>query len=77
VLTLEQAACGRAHCAAGKYCPTQSYYVDYPLPKLGIKDPVFGCGSSGTDMTVYFKMCADEPPLKRSVAGRMVVDDFA
>lgn len=70
-------ACGQANCAAGSYCPTQVYYVDLPMQKLGLEDPVFGCPGQGTDMDLYMKVCSDEAPLKRSIAGRMAVDDYA
>lgn len=70
-------ACGKANCAAGSYCPTQSYYVDFPKPKLGLADPVFGCPGKGTGMDLYMKVCSDEAPLKRSIAGRMTLDDYA
>ncbi|KAH6642547.1 hypothetical protein C7974DRAFT_430978 [Boeremia exigua] len=69
--------CGKANCAAGSYCPTQSYYVDYPLQKLGLEDPVFTCPGKGTGMDLYMKVCSDEAPLKRSVAGRLAVDGYA
>lgn len=70
-------ACGKAICAAGSYCPTQSYYVDIPKLKLGLDDPVFGCPGRGTGMDLYMKVCSDEAPLKTSIAGRMVVDSYA
>lgn len=70
-------ACGKVHCAAGSYCPTQSYYVDQPKQKLGLDEPVFGCLGKGTGMDLYMKVCSDEAPLKRSVAGRMAFDDYA
>lgn len=68
-------ACGSASCAAGSYCPTQSYYVDFPMQKLGLEDPVFGCPAQGTDMDLYMDICSGEAPLKRSIAGRIAVDD--
>lgn len=70
-------ACGKATCAAGSYCPTQAYYVDLPKQKLGLEEPVYGCLGKGTDMDLYMKVCNDEAPLKRSIAGRMAVDDYA
>jgi len=70
-------ACGKANCAAGSYCPTQVYYVDFPKPKLGLDDPVFGCPGKGTGMDLYMKVCSDEGPLKRSIAGRMTLDGYA
>lgn len=70
-------ACGKAHCAPGSYCPTQSYYVDFPKPKLGLDDPIFTCPGKGTGMDLYIKVCSDEAPLKRSIAGRMALDDYA
>ncbi|KAJ8113527.1 hypothetical protein OPT61_g4359 [Boeremia exigua] len=70
-------ACRKAYCAAGGYCPTQAYYVDFPLQKLGLEDPVFTCLGKGTGMDLFMKVCSDEAPLKRSVTGRAIVDDFA
>ncbi|KAJ4289862.1 hypothetical protein N0V90_011195 [Kalmusia sp. IMI 367209] len=68
-------ACKPVNCPPGKYCPTQSYYVDQPLIKLGIAEPVFGCGSAGVGMDVQFKVCSKMAPLKRSVAGRLEIED--
>ncbi|KAJ4362621.1 hypothetical protein N0V95_001426 [Ascochyta clinopodiicola] len=70
-------ACGKVHCAAGSYCPTQSYYVDLPKQKLGLEEPVFGCMGKGSDMDLYMKVCSDEAPLRRSIAGRMLLNDYA
>ncbi|KAJ4990667.1 bys1 domain-containing protein [Stagonosporopsis vannaccii] len=70
-------ACGKANCAAGSYCPTQAYYVDLPLQKLGIEEPVFTCPGKGTDMDLYMKVCSDDAPLKIRIAGRVDVDDYA
>ncbi|KAH7117696.1 hypothetical protein B0J11DRAFT_468169 [Dendryphion nanum] len=70
-------ACGVLKCQGGSYCPTQSYYVDKPKEKLGIPEPVLGCGNKGTGMDIWFTMCSDEKPLKRSVAGRLEIDDMA
>lgn len=70
-------ACGKANCAAGSYCPTQSYYVDLPKQKLGLDEPVFGCLGKGTDMDLYMKVCSNEAPLKRSIAGRVATAGYA
>jgi hypothetical protein len=70
-------ACKKINCAAGSYCPTQAYYVDQPKIKLGIDEPTFDCLSHGSGMDLYMKVCNDEAPLKRSVAGRMAADTFA
>ena len=70
-------ACGKANCAGGSYCPTQSYYVDFPKPKLGLDDPVFSCPGKGADMDLYMKVCSEEAPLRRSIIGRKFVDDYA
>jgi hypothetical protein len=70
-------ACGKAYCAGGSYCPTQSYYVDTPKLKLGLDDPVFGCPGKGTGVDIYMNVCSDEASLKRSIAGRMAVDTYA
>ncbi|KAF2726465.1 hypothetical protein EJ04DRAFT_517778 [Polyplosphaeria fusca] len=56
-------ACEPLNCGGGQYCPTQAYYVDTPLAKLGIKEPVLGCGSAGTGMDVGFKLCSDQPQI--------------
>ncbi|KAF2688875.1 hypothetical protein K458DRAFT_292869 [Lentithecium fluviatile CBS 122367] len=68
-------ACGKLDCAPGTYCPKQAYYVDTPLSKLGIEEPVFGCGSAGTGMDLYMVICSENPQvLKRSIAGRLAVE---
>ncbi|KAF2128795.1 hypothetical protein P153DRAFT_357309 [Dothidotthia symphoricarpi CBS 119687] len=67
--------CGKADCAGGSYCPTQSYYVDYPTQKLGMADPVFTCPGAGTGMDLHMTVCSDEASLKRSIAGRLLVDE--
>lgn len=67
-------ACGKAKCAPGTYCPTASYYVDFPLKKLGLRDPVFTCPGKGTDMDLIMTVCSGQPSLKRSIAGRIAVD---
>ncbi|KAF2855027.1 hypothetical protein T440DRAFT_486058 [Plenodomus tracheiphilus IPT5] len=68
------AACGHVDCAAGSYCPTQAYFVDTPMQKLGVAEPVFSCPGAGTELNLYMKMCADAAPIKRSLAGRVVAD---
>lgn len=68
-------ACGLLKCKGNSYCPTQAYYVDQPLIKLGIPEPVKGCGNKGTGMNIWFTMCSDAPKLKRDVAGRLEIDD--
>ncbi|KAH8712148.1 hypothetical protein GQ44DRAFT_742542 [Phaeosphaeriaceae sp. PMI808] len=67
-------SCGKVNCGGGSYCPTQAYYVDQPLLKLGIQEPVFTCPGAGTNMDIAMKVCSGEAPLKRSIAGRMLVD---
>lgn len=67
-------ACGSVHCAGGSYCPSQAYFIDQPMLKLGLEEPVFTCPGAGTDMDLNMKVCADEAPLTRSIAGRMLVD---
>jgi hypothetical protein len=42
--------------------------------KLGLEEPVFTCPGAGTGMDLNMKVCADEAPLTRSIAGRMLVD---
>lgn len=64
--------CGSIDCAAGSYCPTQAYYVDQPLIKLGILEPVFNCGASSS-ADLYMTVCSGESQLKRSVAGRVEI----
>lgn len=63
------AACGRIKCSGGSYCPTQVYYVDTPLQKLGLLEPVFTCPGAGTNFNLYMKMCSDREPMKNSLAG--------
>jgi hypothetical protein len=69
-----ETSCGKINCAAGTYCPSQAYFVDQPMLKLGLQEPVFTCPGAGTSMDLVMKTCADEEPLKRSIAGRMLVD---
>lgn len=66
--------CGQAQCQSGSYCPTQAYYVDFPMAKLGLQDPVFTCPGIGLDTDLVMKVCSDEPAMKRSIAGRMLLD---
>lgn len=66
--------CGEAVCSGGSYCPKMSYYVDFPVAKLGLEDPVFTCPGKGTNMDLAMTVCSDESNLKRSVAGRLMVD---
>lgn len=68
------AACGSVHCAGGSYCPSQAYFIDQPMLKLGLEEPVFTCPGAGTGMDLNMKVCADEASLTRSIAGRMLVD---
>jgi len=68
------AACGRIACAGGSYCPTQAYFVDTPVQKLGLAEPVFSCPGAGTELDLYIKMCSDNAPIKRSLAGRMLTE---
>jgi hypothetical protein len=67
-------ACAPMKCAAGAYCPTQAYYCAQPMLTLGIQEPVFTCPGAGASMDLNMNMCADAAPLKRSIAGRMLVD---
>lgn len=67
-------ACGSINCGSGSYCPTQAYFVDQPMAKLGIQEPVFTCPGAGANMDLNMVVCADSQPLKRSIAGRMLVD---
>lgn len=69
-----ESACGKINCAGGSYCPSQAYYVDFPQPKLGMADPVFACPGAGMGMDLYMKVCSDEAPMKRSIAGRLAID---
>lgn len=66
--------CGKANCEAGSYCPSQSYYVDFPVAKLGLQDPVFTCPGKNANMDLTMTVCSGESSLKRSVAGRVMVD---
>jgi hypothetical protein len=67
-------ACGKINCAANTYCPSQAYFIDQPMLKLGLQEPVFTCPGAGVSMDLVMKTCSDEEPLKRSIAGRMLVD---
>jgi hypothetical protein len=68
-------ACGKIDCTPNSYCPTQAYFVDQPMLKLGIQEPVFTCPGAGAGMDLNMKVCADEAPLSsRSIAGRIAVD---
>lgn len=67
-------SCGAIDCGAGKYCPSQAYYVDQPLIKLGIEEPVYTCQGAGTDMDLSMTVCSGEDSLKRSIAGRVSVE---
>ncbi|KAF2640575.1 hypothetical protein P280DRAFT_400456 [Massarina eburnea CBS 473.64] len=69
------AKCGKINCKGGSYCPTQAYWVDTPVQKLGIAEPVFGCGDAGASMDLNMRVCGDEKALKRSVAGRLMIDE--
>lgn len=66
-------SCGKVDCEKGSYCPSQAYFVDTPMQKLGLQEPVFTCPGAGTGMDLYMKVCSDEAPLKRSIAGRLAV----
>jgi hypothetical protein len=68
--------CGAIECKPGEYCPKQAYFVDTPLSKLGIAEPVFGCGDAGLGMDLYMIMCNEDPKIgdKRSIAGRLAVE---
>lgn len=67
-------SCGAIDCGAGSYCPTQAYYVDQPLIKLGLEEPVYNCQGAGTDLDLYMTVCSGGETLKRSIAGRISVD---
>jgi hypothetical protein len=67
-------ACGSVNCAPGSYCPSQAYFVDQPMLKLGLQEPVFTCPGAGANMDLNMKVCADSAPTKRSIAGRLLVD---
>jgi hypothetical protein len=70
-------SCQSASCAAGSYCPTQAYYCAQPMLQLGIEEPVFGCPGQGTDMDLYMDVCSGEASLKRSIAGRIAINERA
>jgi len=71
-------SCGKIDCEAGTYCPSQIYYVDQPLQKLKIAEPVFMCPKTlGTSPDLYMKVCSGEEQIKRSVAGRMQINGEA
>lgn len=66
-------ACGSINCQPGSYCPSQAYFVDQPMLKLGLQEPVFTCPGAGANMDLNMVTCADSSK-KRSIAGRMLVD---
>lgn len=66
-------ACGSINCQSGSYCPSQAYFVDQPMLKLGLQEPVFTCPGAGANMDLNMVTCADSSS-KRSIAGRMLVD---
>ncbi|KAF2826213.1 hypothetical protein CC86DRAFT_370284 [Ophiobolus disseminans] len=66
--------CGKSACKGGSFCPAQVYFVDQPLIKQGVQEPVFTCPGAGLDVDVTYKLCNDEAPLKRSIAGRLLAD---
>lgn len=71
-------SCGKIDCPAGEYCPSQAYYVDQPLKKLGIAEPVYMCPLSlGTSVDLYMKICSGQEQIKRSVGGRMHINGEA
>jgi hypothetical protein len=71
-------SCGTLDCPAGQYCPESIYYVDQPLQKLGIAEPVFMCPKSlGTSPDLNMKVCSGEAEIKRSVGGRMQISGEA
>jgi len=66
--------CGKTACKGGAFCPAQAYFVDQPLIKQGVAEPVFTCPGAGLEMDLTYKLCNDEAPLKRSIAGRLLAD---
>jgi hypothetical protein len=67
--------CGKIDCRPNDYCPTQAYYVDQPLIKLGIREPVFTCPGAGINLDLTMIVCSRNPAVrKRGVAGRLEVD---
>ncbi|KAF2188057.1 hypothetical protein K469DRAFT_704331 [Zopfia rhizophila CBS 207.26] len=72
-----ESTCRPLNCAGGTYCVKDAYFVDQPKIKLGVPEPVLGCGKGKVGMDVYFKLCSDAAPLRRdilSVAGRIAVE---
>jgi hypothetical protein len=66
-------ACQTVNCPSNSYCTDAAYFVDTPVQKLGLAEPVFGCGAAGTGMDIYFHTCSDTPQLtKREMSGRSV-----
>lgn len=39
------------------------------MEKLGIPEPVFGCGDAGAGMDLWMRMCAGNKPVKRELEG--------
>jgi hypothetical protein len=66
--------CGKSSCKGSTFCPAQAYFVDQPLIKQGVLEPVFTCPGAGLNMDLVYKLCADEAPIKRSLAGRLLAD---
>ncbi|KAK7182525.1 hypothetical protein DPSP01_014114 [Paraphaeosphaeria sporulosa] len=52
--------CDRVTCSGNSYCPTKAYYVDQPNQKLGIPEPVYGCGDAGTGADLVFVLCQNQ-----------------
>lgn len=68
------ASCGKFACGAGKFCPDQAYFVDQPLIKQGVLEPVTTCPGAGLNIDLTFKLCSEAAPLKRSIAGRLTTE---
>jgi hypothetical protein len=53
--------CGTAYCHAGEYYPKNSYYVDTPIQKLGIPEPVFACNGVANNFDLNMNISTDNP----------------
>lgn len=55
----EPQKCPRVTCLGNGYCPEKAYYVDTPVSKLGLAEPVFGC-DAGDHADLVFVLCQNQ-----------------
>ncbi|KAF1935450.1 hypothetical protein EJ02DRAFT_127547 [Clathrospora elynae] len=58
MMTSSEPKCDDVECGPNAYCPKQAFYVDQPLKKLGIPEPVFTCPGAGTGMDLQMIVCS-------------------